>query len=171
MTDFLVNHFRYDTMHSWNCATSWANNLKIYQVIPSDLQDKVYQMIETDNFYHEINYLISEYGLSNDYRFQAGFNGRSCGYLVMYSGYEEVKQFNGRTVTQLHTYPGRSVDSYYESDYEDMSLDEIRSIVSRVQEFDTLCDDIIALVIDLARETEIETVTYQVEKSYTRLVL
>ena len=30
MTDYLRNHFRYSTMNSWNHATSYACNLKIY---------------------------------------------------------------------------------------------------------------------------------------------
>lgn len=31
MVSFLVNHFRYNTMNSWNRSTSWANNLKVYK--------------------------------------------------------------------------------------------------------------------------------------------
>lgn len=40
MIDYLKNHFRYDTMNSWNRATSYANNVKIHRVIPNELQDK-----------------------------------------------------------------------------------------------------------------------------------
>lgn len=32
MADFLTNHFRYDTMNSWNESTSYANNVKIYNL-------------------------------------------------------------------------------------------------------------------------------------------
>ena len=32
MTAFLLKHFRYDTMSSWNQADSYACNLKIYRL-------------------------------------------------------------------------------------------------------------------------------------------
>ena len=32
MTEFLENHFRYSTMNSWNGSTSYANNVKYYNL-------------------------------------------------------------------------------------------------------------------------------------------
>ena len=32
MVDFLENHFRYFTMNSWNRSTSFANNMKLYNL-------------------------------------------------------------------------------------------------------------------------------------------
>jgi len=40
MIDYLKNHFRYNTMNSWNRSTSYANNLKIYKVIPKELRTR-----------------------------------------------------------------------------------------------------------------------------------
>lgn len=77
---------RYWTMNSWNRSSSLAYNLKIYNVIDKDLQDKVYEMLELDEFYDEINELIREFDWFHNYEWQAGFNGRSGGYLVLYKG-------------------------------------------------------------------------------------
>ena len=46
MVEFLTNHFRYDTMSNWNASTSYANKMKVWDVIPSELQDKVKEILE-----------------------------------------------------------------------------------------------------------------------------
>lgn len=149
MIDFLCNHKRYNTMSSWNNGTSWANNLKIDRVIPNSLQDKVFEMRETSEFYEDINDLIFIYGVENSHCLQAGFNGRSGGYLVMYEGFRKESehksyctscgQRNFKTVEEsgnkcgkcgepsrinrkffsIGTYPGKSIDSNDREDYED----------------------------------------------------
>lgn len=198
MTEFLVNHFRYDTMNSWNGSTSWANNLKVHNVIPRELQNKVFEMMECDDFYEDLNYLIREYDSENNYYLQAGFNGRSGGYLVMYEGHVEWKTIftfekpqGGRDyadgcgwmsieeakekglyqkkIRKVGTYPGRSVDSYDESDYEEMSMGDLKEIVERVQRFDKLCDAIVAETIYMAENRDVEEEEYMVTK--TRKVL
>ena len=93
MTWFLIEHFRYDTMNSWNLSTSWANNMKVDRCIPREFQDKVFEMLEISDFYDEINELISDYNRNNNFEYQAGFNGRSGGYLVMYHGYRKQKPY------------------------------------------------------------------------------
>lgn len=122
MIEFLTNHFRYDTMNSWNRSTSWANNLKVYNVIPNELQDKVHEMMESEDFYFEINELIADYNLTNNYALQAGFNGRSGGYLVMYSGGYETKR--------IFTFDNSTTNEYGERDYADgygwMNIEEAK---------------------------------------------
>ena len=40
MIAFLKNHFRYDTMNSWNRSMSCANNIKLYRIDkPADVDD------------------------------------------------------------------------------------------------------------------------------------
>ena len=108
MIDFLCDHERYSTMNSWNQSTSWANNVKVYNVIPDELQDKVFEMMESEDFYDDINNVIAEYNRKNDYQIQAGFNGRSGGYLVMYEGYAETKTiFTFTDEKSLKSYNGR----------------------------------------------------------------
>lgn len=45
MTDYLRNHFRYSTMNSWNHATSYACNLKIYGLgLDPEIESKLYDI-------------------------------------------------------------------------------------------------------------------------------
>ena len=47
MTDFLVHHFRYPTMNSWNGSYSYACNLKIYKLgLDQEIADKLYEMLD-----------------------------------------------------------------------------------------------------------------------------
>lgn len=78
---------RYYTMNSWNNSTSLAYNLKIYNVIDKDLQDACYDLLDAEYFYADsINPLIYAFDRKYNYEWQAGFNGRSGGYLVLYRG-------------------------------------------------------------------------------------
>lgn len=81
-----LKRIRYNTMNSWNNATSLAYNLKIYNVIDDKLQNKVYELMELPEFYEDINMLISDFDNEFNHEWQAGFNGRSGGYLVLYKG-------------------------------------------------------------------------------------
>jgi len=81
-----LKRIRYHTMNSWNNSTAPAYNLKVRNVVNNNLQDKVYELLEVDELWQEINELIREFDKDNDYAWQAGFNGRSGGYLVLYVG-------------------------------------------------------------------------------------
>ena len=87
----ILNRIRYYTMNSWNLSKAPAYNLKVYNVIDNKLQDKVFELMDTENFYDDINLLIADFGRENGYLWQAGFNGRSGGYLVLYKGTCEKK--------------------------------------------------------------------------------
>lgn len=85
MTNFLLNHFRYDTMNSWNRRTSYANNMKIHYLdVSMEIQDKLFDMLDTECFELELNRnrLVREF--EDETGYTAGWNGRSSGYLVMY---------------------------------------------------------------------------------------
>ena len=77
---------RYNTMNSWNNTTAPAYNLKIHRVIDDKLQNKVFEMMESEGFYDNINDLMREFDDEHDHEWKAGFNGRSGGYLVLYKG-------------------------------------------------------------------------------------
>ena len=82
-----LSRTRYYTMNSWNNSTSLAYNLKIYNVIDRELQNACYDLLDVDYFYEDyINPLIHEFDRKYDFEWQAGFNGRSGGYLVLYTG-------------------------------------------------------------------------------------
>ncbi len=82
----------YDTMSSWNNAKAPAYNLKIYNVINDDLQNMVFAMMDTEDFYTSINDLIDDFNRECDFIYQAGFNGRSGGYLVLYKGGKKLSE-------------------------------------------------------------------------------
>lgn len=81
-----LKRIRYYTMNSWNGVESLAYNLKVYNVIDYKLQNKVFELMEAEDFYDGINELIWCFDVNNNYEWQAGFNGRSGGYLVLYKG-------------------------------------------------------------------------------------
>lgn len=87
-----LKRIRYYTMNSWNLSTAPAYNLKVYNVIDNDLQNKVYELMESDYFYDDINWMIEEFDREFNYEWQAGFNGRSGGYLVLYSGGRKLSE-------------------------------------------------------------------------------
>ena len=91
-----LKRIRYNTMNSWNLSTAPAYNLKVHNVIDHKLQDKVYALMEAEGFYDNINDLIAEFDASNNYEYQAGFNGRSGGYLVLYRGGRKLSQHKSR---------------------------------------------------------------------------
>lgn len=97
MIDFLENHFRYNTMNSNNNSTSYANNVKLYNLdLSKDLENKAYSFLDVEEVGDMINQHIRDFQKQHDYSWTAGFNGRSNGYLVLYkservdSGYKSV---------------------------------------------------------------------------------
>lgn len=87
MVEFLSNHFRYNTMNSWNNSTSYANNLKIYNLgLPREVEEKAWELLNVEEVSRMINGLLLDWCRKHDYQWQARFNGRSGGYLVLYQG-------------------------------------------------------------------------------------
>lgn len=187
MIQFLTKHFRYNTMNSWNRSTSYAHNVKVYNLgLTSEQERKLYEMIDTDEFYAYIRDLINEFAVQHNYRWQVGFNGRCSGYLVLYQGYAKPSEYksvctacgqkNYKSVAesgnckcgrcgaearidyvkpplQIGCYPGRETDMG--EDFEDWELYQLKQRVKLVCEFDKLCDDILATVVDLIEHYEV----------------
>jgi ribosomal protein S27AE len=177
---------RYYTMNSWNNATAPAYNLKVYNVIDDDLQDKVFKLMEADNFYDEINFLIEEFSKENDYVYQAGFNGKSGGYLVLYNGGKKKSEYKSiclncgqknftstketgnacgkcgeneridRDFFEIFTMPGQSIE-------------ENEAPTEVLKRFRKLAIDIIKTTEAMARDCKVKKEEYQVIK--TRKVL
>jgi hypothetical protein len=91
MVQYLKDHFRYNTMNSWNQSTSYAQNLKIHRVIPQKLRDQAYALLAQGEVVENFNDLIRGFDEEQGHYYQAGFNGRSGGYLVLYCGSVETK--------------------------------------------------------------------------------
>lgn len=87
MVDFLKEHFRYSTMNSWNRSNSYAHNMKIHCLgLDSETQNKLYALIQCRGFYDLIDDLMRDFGSEHGWLWQARFNGRCGGYLVLYQG-------------------------------------------------------------------------------------
>jgi len=87
MTSFLKGHFRYDTMSSWNQATSYAKCIKVHKFnLPADVRDRCYDLLGVEEAYDDFNFILRDFDERHDYEWQIGTNGRSGGYLVLYHG-------------------------------------------------------------------------------------
>ena len=77
---------RYWAMNSWNGSKSLAYNMKIYNIFPIKYRHSIYNLMNEPDAYFTVNSLISAFEHKYNYKWQAGFNGHSGGYLVLYSG-------------------------------------------------------------------------------------
>ena len=77
---------RYWAMNSWNGSKSLAYNMKIYNIFPMKYIHSIYDLMDEPDAYFTVNSLISAFEHKYNYKWQAGFNGHSGGYLVLYSG-------------------------------------------------------------------------------------
>jgi hypothetical protein len=88
MIIFLKQHFRYDTMSSWNQSTSYANCIKLHHVLrPSHINEDIWwQMLGILDWQTTLNDLLEDFGKARNWQWQAGINGRSGGYVLLYRG-------------------------------------------------------------------------------------
>lgn len=85
MVQFLNDHFRYNTMNSWNGSTSYAHCIKLHNLgLSSEQLDKAYEVIQTD-IWDELEVQIQDFVSQMHGAYTIGTNGRSSGYLVLYS--------------------------------------------------------------------------------------
>ena len=150
MIDFLTNHFRYYTMNSWNRMTSYAQNVKLRNLnIPQELHDKAYDFIfcdSTEDYDWDERKLIEEFTVETGY--SARFNGRSCGYIVLYD--TDINEHLERYVCS------HGVDEY--EDFREWKTEDLIKRVTLVQRFDKLCDDIRELFLYYVEHCEIKEV-------------
>ena len=200
MTAYLSGHFRDNTMNSWNRSTSYACNMKLYKLgLDRETEDKLWDMIQVPEFYERLNERIEDFNWQHNYLWQAGWNGRSGGYLVLYqggtkpSGYRsyctKCGQKNYTSVAETGNWcgvcneearvdyikPPMQIFSFpgrdvdMDEDFEDWSLYELQQRTELVQEFDRLADDIVAEALYIAQNHSVEERT--VYMPTTELVL
>jgi hypothetical protein len=174
MIKFITGFEKYPTMNSWNHSNGYSYNVKIHNLpLTKDEREAAYTMLNTDEFYENINEVVDEWGnemkkygthsnpvdkrdvKEEEPNFTAGFNGRSSGHLVLY-------RWNG------HNYAG-SGWSYDEDEFKEMSIDEVKYIYDILKEFEALYNQLIGCVKSLVRDYKVEDETYTIEK--TRKVL
>ncbi len=88
MTAFLKEHVRYNTMNSWNRSISYANNIKLYNIDkPGDVDnDTWWEMLWVTDWQNILSGLLEDFDRKHNWQWQAGINGRSGGYVVLYRG-------------------------------------------------------------------------------------
>lgn len=91
MIEFLTGHFRYDTMNSWNRMTSYANKVKFNNLgLTRNQLDRAYDLLGADeSFWDHLQPIIEQFTREQNYHYTIGSNGRSGGYLVLYSSHRE----------------------------------------------------------------------------------
>ena len=200
MTAYLSGHFRDNTMNSWNRSTSYACNMKLYKLgLDRGTEDKLWDIIQVPEFYERLNERIEDFNWQHNYLWQAGWNGRSGGYLVLDqggtkpSGYRsyctKCGQKNYTSVAETGNWcgvcneearvdyikPPMQIFSFpgrdvdMDEDFEDWSLYELQQRTELVQEFDRLADDIVAEALYIAQNHSVEERT--VYMPTTELVL
>ena len=200
MTAYLSGHFRYNTMNSWNRSTSYACNMKLYKLgLDRGTEDKLWDIIQVPEFYERLNERIEDFNWQHNYLWQAGWNGRSGGYLVLYQGGTKPSRYrsyctkcgqkNYTSVAETGNWcgvcneearvdyikPPMQIFSFpgrdvdMDEDFEDWSLYELQQRTELVQEFDRLADDIVAEALYIAQNHSVEERT--VYMPTTELVL
>ena len=99
MIDFLRNHFRYNTMNSWNRSTSYAVKIKIDCLrMTSEERSRCYDLLGCDGAADDsgFNDALHMFDIAHDYEWQIGVNGRSGGYAVLYEGRREPSGYESR---------------------------------------------------------------------------
>ena len=137
MTNYLLDHFRYFTMNSWNRESSYAMNVKIYNLDMSDeAEERAYSIFCDDVDCSELNFriqdIIHEFEIESGNRFTIGMNGRQGGYLVLYQASYEDCVLKAKFI---------GTDMY--EDFSDWTMEELRMRVLDIQLFDKYCDMII----------------------------
>ena len=195
MTDYLQGHFRYDTMNGWNHSTSYAHNLKIHALgLTSRQTADLMVMMGCSNAYEAVDSLIWTFGCRHDWKWQAAFNGRSGGYLVLYQGGQKPSEWksyctacgqrNYKTVEESgfrcgrcggetrrnYSVPPMDIFTYsgkntdMDEDFADWTMDDLRERVRTVEEFDQLCDKIIEEAVYISEHFEVKEETYTIEE-------
>jgi len=88
MVKFLKKHFRYNTMNSWNRSTSYANNIKLHNVEKPEAvdSDAWWEILWITDWQEKLSDLLEDFSRKHNWQWQAGINGRSGGYVVLYKG-------------------------------------------------------------------------------------
>lgn len=196
MVVYLSEHFRYSTLSHWNGATSYAHNMKLSRLdLDADTWNKLFDLLYIDEFAWRMQLLRQDFAQQHNYIWQAGMNGRSGGYLVLYSGEKRPSgyksyctacgQQNYTSILESGTKCGRcgeaSRTDYSQThmntvtfpgrsidqyeDFDEWSMDELRDRVEVVQSFGILADDMVAEAISIAKSYSIEEEVFFVERT------
>lgn len=178
--------FRYYTLNSWNGADSYACNMKIDRLgLSNDIVNKLFDLLDCQEFFDCRQELMECFNEAHHYRWQAGMNGRSGGYLVLYEGqlkptghlsyctscgqrnYKSVLESTkvcgkcGSNTRVDYTKPPMMAVTFpgrgvdMGEDFSQWSMADLRDRVVLVQELDRLADDMVSQAIFLANHYDV----------------
>jgi hypothetical protein len=182
---YLTEHFRYNTMHSWNRSTSYARNVKLHKLsMDAQTRDRAYELLDVSGAFGEVNALIEAFERKHDWTWQVGFNGRSGGYLVLYQGGRKESDYKTRCsacgkltwyeieqschmdgcegTLEILEEPVYQTFTYPgkgtddDADFSEWTDDDLRERVTLVRDFDRLCDACIRSFIHFAKTYAVE---------------
>lgn len=130
MTEFLADHYRYNTMNSWNGVSSFAHPVKFRQLGLTKAQDdKAYELLAADeNYWDLLGEVLDDYRHETGYRYDIRSNGRSGGHLVMY----QIERRLGDHKSMCTCCHQRNFMAVYERQFkDDISESLVRLVIDR----------------------------------------
>lgn len=159
--EYIDRFFKYWTMNSWNKTQTFAFNIKVYNIIPKDLQNKAYDLLSVDDpaFW---NYVSNETDnivkhFCGD-KYSAYTNGRSGGYLILMK--DDDRAYFNNAINDLSDILGLYENGHYE-DYQnevERRGDFIDYVFHTVRQFKRACGYIQRFYIETIKTAQIEQI-------------
>lgn len=166
MFNFLKGHFSYDTMNSWNCLKSIANNVKVYNLNLEGSCWVALSALQADDYFC-VNSMIEDWEYEHP-NYKVGFNGRSGGYLVLYNKDNNCNVLPDYIVDGDYEDYKQYIKDYYGTLKDNRS--NLRYLTELVRDFDKLCDDIRSYVNELSkldlRKEALDTIVEEFNELY-----
>lgn len=143
LIDILLKAERYPTMNGWNRVTSLSRNVKLYNLNLTEEQfNLAYQLLFEDIQANVIDDIINVYSnqlmeLTNN-QYTLGFNGRSDGYVVMYS----VADYKNPCDYRIACGQG-FLSGYDKNDLMELSWSELNKAYKILKAFNSVVDSMI----------------------------
>ena len=195
---FLTQHARYSLGPG---RSTYAHDVKVYHLgLPTDLEHKAYQALGVAQIDAELTDLRRAWWVHHQYRYDAAFEGRSGGHLVLLATTTRPAEWQSycprcgqknfqalrdgetgqcgrcRQMTRINITwrqaPLRAGVHPVDpgEDWADWSMDDLRARVALVQDFDAFADALRDTFITLLRDHDIGEETYYVPRQRSVLV-
>lgn len=147
ITSFLRNHCRYSTMNTWNGVSSYAVTIKVSRLnLTHEERLACYDLMQCAGAYEEsgFNATLNWFDHRHNFRWQAGINGRSGGYAVLYQG--------SQSPTGRRTVAGAGTDEA--EDFDAWDLPSLKERLALVWDFDETIEEACGHFLSYALNTQ-----------------